>query len=147
MKKLSTVLFVAAGLFATVQMTSCKKDKKEEPASLVGTWMGTTNTSKVWLSGVLFQDTSITYKADSFLLKLNADKSYSSIINGVEDSKGTYNTSGSKIMMTYTATDTTYTDTAEYTLTNSALKISFSGTEDFLGTQIKFEDVTNYTRK
>jgi hypothetical protein len=128
-------------------MTSCKKDKKEEPGTLAGTWMGTTNTSKLWLSGVIIEDTAITYKADSMLLTFNSDNTYSNKVNGVENSKGTYATSGSKIMMTYVESGTSYTDTADYTLTNTALKITMSGTESLSGMEFKYEDVTNYTKK
>lgn len=146
MRKIASLFFAGVALVAAVQLTSCKKDKKDEN-SLVGTWMSTNTQSKAWINNVLTEDTTEAIPADEFLITFNSDNTYLSKQKGESDETGTYKADGGKLMVTYNDGGTSTTDTMDYNVSGNNLKFFYTDEESMGGVVYKYEFSHNLTRK
>jgi hypothetical protein len=144
MKKISTLLFASVAIFATVQLTSCKKDKNNDSATLVGTWQSQTYSYKTTVGGVVTEDTTEAFTTSK--ITFNSDKTYVTV--DLEDStngdKGTYSTDGGKL---YIASNDGSKDTTNYTVTSTQLTVSGSNTYTYGGVTYYSEDKIIFGKK
>ena len=143
MKKTIQVAVAGIALIFAAQITSCKKDKKEE-ASLVGTWQSKSLWSNIKENGVVIFDT--TMNLTNGTLVVNSDKTFISTdaVDASNNSSGTYSTSGSKL---YLDNKDGTKDTMDYTVSATELSVSNSGSYSADGAAYEYIQKSTFTRK
>lgn len=143
MKK--TIQFTVAGiaLIFAAQITSCKKDKKDD-ASIVGTWQSKSLWYNLKENGVVVEDT--TAYLTNVTLVVNSDKTFTTTDadDTSNNSSGTYSTEGSKL---YLNNSDGTKDTMDYTVSASELSVSNSGTYSDNGAAYEYIQKSTFNRK
>ena len=147
MKK--TAIFLASGLalLASIQLTSCKKDKKEEPKTMIGKWSIVKAESKETTNGTVTGTTTLEL-GGLYGIEFKADKSYRRFtpLDPTSDENGTYETSGSRLILNYKDAGVSVSDTSEYEFSEDTFIMKTTDT-DVDGTDtIVTEDKETYKR-
>lgn len=135
LRKMKTVIIVTIIMLTGALTTSCGSDDDGgNEASIVGTWLLTSDTSENFVDGVSQGVTEETVNDDSFVrITFNLDGTYTQLYsesymnNGMvvvatDTENGTYTISGGTLTINYSDDDgTEYTDILDFTLTTNQL--------------------------
>lgn len=148
MKTSYKILVAGLALITSTQLISCKKDKKDEPKTLVGTWNSSTFYSKETTNGVVTSEG--TFSLPGLLaVTFNSDMTYKrySPLDPTEIENGKYQTIGSKLILNYTDATGSQSDTADYTFSENTLEMKEVTTEVIDAETIVTEDKITFTRQ
>ena len=147
MKKTTSLFLACTSLFFASQLISCKKDEKKEPKTMVGTWTTTTLSWKETTNGVVTADTSINITG-LLSITFNADNSYKRLtpLAPSEVENGTYETSGSRLILKYTEDGVSYSDTSNYEFSEDTFIMKETTTDIYDTETVVTEDRTTFKR-
>lgn len=148
MKTTFKILIAGIALITSTQLISCKKDKKEEPKTLVGTWNSSTFYSKETTNGVVTSEGTFNFPG-LLAITFNSDMTYKrySPLDPTETESGKYQTMGSKLILNYTDATGSQSDTADYTFSDNTLEMKEVYTEVMDSETIVTEDKITFTRQ
>lgn len=142
MKKTLQIAVAGLALMVAAQITSCKKDKKE--SSIVGTWQSKSLFYNLKENGVVVDDT--TMYLTNVTLVVNSDKTFTNTdaADASNNTNGTYITEGSKL---YLNNNDGTKDTMDYTVSETELNVSNSGTYSIEATTYEYIQKSTFNRK
>lgn len=130
MRKITTVFFAAVSVFAATQLMSCKKDKKDEPKTMVGTWNSSTFYNKETTDGVVTSEGTLSFPG-LLAITFNSDMTYKRFtpLDPTESENGTYQTMGNQLILNYVESGVSFSDTVNYEYSENTLITTDTYTE------------------
>lgn len=146
MKKVSALFITTIAIFATMQFTSCKKDKSE-PKTMVGTWNSSTFYTKETTDGAVTSEGTINFPG-LLAMTFNKDMTYKRFtpLDPTESENGTYQTNGNKLILNYTESGVSMSDTMEYEYSENTFITKEVTTEVIDSKTVITEDKITFTR-
>jgi hypothetical protein len=147
MKKITTLFIAATSIFVAAQFMSCKKDKKSDPKTLVGTWTSVSITSKETTNGVVTGSGTLNIPG-LLAITFNSDNTYKRYtpLDPTVTENGKYQTIGTKMILNYTENGVSNSDTSDYEFSEDSFIMKEITTEIYGSETIISEDKTTYKR-
>ncbi|MES2480089.1 MAG: hypothetical protein V4561_13455 [Bacteroidota bacterium] len=147
MKKATSLCLVAIiAIFATIQLTSCKKDKSE-PKTMIGTWNSSTFYTKETTDGAVTSEGTINFPG-LLAMTFNKDMTYKRFtpLDPTESENGTYQTNGNRLILNYVESGVSVSDTMEYEFSENTFITKEIITEVIDSKTVITEDKITFTR-
>lgn len=143
MRKALQLTVAGIALVFAAQFTSCKKDKKDDPA-IVGTWQSTSANQIVKINGTTADNSTV--PLTNYVFTFNSDNTFKTVDtdDATNNTTGTYSVSGTTLYTTDSEGDK---DTATIQVTSTELTMTDVEKSNYMGAEYETTYSVKFSRK